>query len=75
MIERLRAAWAALCGAPVLATEGWIAVAADPRDGKLLGLRWNGLVAEDAAKALYQAGDAIVEKLPPLPPIQTKTIH
>lgn len=61
--DRIRAAWYALNGAAVLHSPQWILIATDD-EGKMLSTGWNGLIAEHAAKALYQAADAVVDKLP-----------
>lgn len=61
MIERLRAAWAALRGGLVLSGHGWVVVYVTPLNTS--STRWNGLTTEDAAKLLYQAGDALVDRI------------
>lgn len=63
MITRIKAAWEALCGAVVLQADHWCVVATDA-NGVPIVTRWNGLVAEDAAMALYRAADQIAAHLP-----------
>ena len=70
MIERLRAAWAALCGGLVLDADHWVIVATDASGSPLL-TRWHGLLAEDAGMALYRSADSIAERLP----AKSLTIH
>jgi hypothetical protein len=59
MIERLRAAWAALRGGLVLSGHGWVAVYKTPQGGE--AVRWDGLTPGDAARMLYRAADATVD--------------
>ncbi|NID14372.1 hypothetical protein [Luteibacter yeojuensis] len=61
MIERLRAAWAALRGGLVLSGHGWVVVYVTPLNTS--ATRWDGLTIEDAAKLLYQGGDALVDRI------------
>ena len=63
MIQRIKAAWAALRGAVVLQADHWCVVATDA-NGVPIVTRWNGLVAEDAAMALYRGADSVAAKLP-----------
>lgn len=61
MIERLRAAWAALKGGLVLSGHRWVVVYVTPLQTS--ATRWDGLTMEDAAKLLYQGGDALVSRI------------
>lgn len=61
MIERLRAAWAALRGGLVLSGHGWVVVYVTPLNTS--ATRWNGLTIQDAAKLLYQGADALVDRI------------
>ena len=61
MIERLRAAWAALCGGLVLSGHGWVVVF---RDGdRITRCRWDGVTTDTAATMLYQAADSLVDRI------------
>ena len=68
MIERLRAAWAALRGGLVLSGNGWVAVYGNPAGRSV---RWDGMTSDEAAEALYNAADAIVDARPK----KAKVIH
>ena len=61
MIERLRAAWAALRGGLVLSGHGWVAVC-KTREGAYL-CRWEGVKSDEAATMLYQAADAVCDRV------------
>lgn len=61
MIERLRAAWAALRGGLVLSGHGWVVVIHNA-DGSNV-CRWDGITSETAATMLYQAGDAMCDRV------------
>lgn len=62
MMERLKAAWAAFRGAPVLIGTGVVAVSRMP-NGDFGALRWVGMTGADAAKILYQGADAVTNAL------------
>jgi hypothetical protein len=61
VIERLRAAWAALCGGLVLSGHGWVVVF-NAADGSNV-CRWDGVTTDSAATMLYQAADAMVDRI------------
>jgi hypothetical protein len=61
VIERLRAAWAALRGGLVLSGRGWVVVFKNA-DGTH-ALRWDGVKTEEAATMLYQAADAMCDRV------------
>lgn len=63
MMERLKAAWAALRGAPVLTGTGVVAVSR-MASGDFGAVKWVGMTAADAAKVLYQGADAVVKQMP-----------
>jgi len=61
MIERLRAAWAALCGGLVLSGHGWVVVFKSG-DGTHT-VRWDHIKTDEAATLLYQAADSMVDRI------------
>ena len=61
MIERLRAAWAALNGGLVLSGHGWVVVFKEP--GEVTRCRWDGVTTDTAATMLYQAADSLVDRI------------
>lgn len=61
MIERLRAAWAALRGGLVLSGHGWVVVFKNA-DGASV-VRWRGITTDTAATMLYQAADAMCDRV------------
>lgn len=61
----IRGVWGALRGKPVLIARGGVMVSRLP-SGDFGACGWMGMTAADAAEVLYQAADAIVEKLPPV---------
>jgi hypothetical protein len=61
VIERLRAAWAALRGGLVLSGHGWVVVYVTPLNTS--ATRWDGLTIREAANLLYQSADALVDRI------------
>ena len=61
MIERLRAAWAALRGGLVLSGHGWVVVYNTSNGSNVC--RWDGITTDTAATMLYQAADAMCDRV------------
>ncbi|HEV2679153.1 MAG TPA: hypothetical protein VGV14_01510 [Rhodanobacter sp.] len=61
MIERLRAAWAALRGGLVLSGHGWVVVYNTSNGSNVC--RCDGITTDTAATMLYQAADAMCDRV------------
>jgi len=62
MIARLKSAWHALRGSPVLTGSGIVALTVDA-DSDLAAIYWVGIGQHDAALRLYEAADVMVARM------------
>ncbi len=72
MMNRIKAAWAALHGQPVMTGTGLVAVTRNG-NGDFNSVHWAGMTNADAAKVLYQAADAVTNVL--FAGMEKKTVH